>query len=123
MKVCMVLVLILQIFLSSALAGNITINGKTYSGQSITINDGIIIIDGKRVDSIPDQYVVNIVGNVKDVHSDQSISIQGSVIGSATANGSINANDIGGDVNAGGSVNASIIRGSVQAGGSVNCAR
>jgi len=98
----------------------IKINGKTYHGNSISIQNGEIIIDGKKQDSIegtdPTRIVVE--GTLTSLSADGSVNcehIQGNVV----AGGSVNCDDVGGDVRAGGSVNCDRVKGAIFAGGSV----
>lgn len=75
----------------------ITINGNTYSGNSIVVTNGKVIIDGKEV--TPDGKEINIVveGNINELRVDacNKVSVTGSVKSIATQSGDI---DVTGDV-------------------------
>lgn len=99
----------------------IRINGKSYQGNSISIIDGEVIIDGKRQDSIegtdPTRIVVE--GDLKSLQCHGSVNCD-DVHGNVVAGGAVNCDDVFGDVRAGGSVNCDKVRGGVYADGSVN---
>lgn len=75
----------------------ININGKQYSGNSITVNNGKIIIDGK--DMTPDSKEINIQvsGNVEKISADyvSKLSVTGNVGAIQTQSGDV---DVSGDV-------------------------
>jgi hypothetical protein len=85
----------------------ITVNGKTYVGKSVSVNNGVVIIDGKQVDEDSDVKYKDLVinGNVGEVRCD----------------GSVNANDVEGNISAGGSINCDDVEGNASAGGSIRC--
>lgn len=100
----------------------ITINGKSYSGNNITINDGVVIVDGVTQDDYQKEKIeLTILCNVEKIISDQSIHIKGNVVGDLVAKTSINCNDVKGSVTAGTSVNCNDIEGDARAGTSINC--
>lgn len=117
--------------------GTVTMNGKTYSGNNISIINGVVTIDGKIVEDcdLPENvFKIKIEGSVENIFTDKSVECN-MVSGNITAGGSVacdsikgyvesvgsvNCEDIGGDVNSSGSVNCSNITGSAYAGGSVN---
>lgn len=96
----------------------ITINGKIYSGNSISVNNDIVIIDGKRVDDDDKKVInikvegnietldvdycdeINITGDCKTVTSKNgNIQVKGNVSGDVTSkNGNIVCRDVTGDV-------------------------
>ena len=99
----------------------VTINGVTYEGNNVSMINNRIIIDGKEVgetERAQTQIVIN--GNIGNLETDKSVTVNGEITGNVTAGGSVNCDDIGGDVRAGGSVNCDDIGGDVRAGGSVN---
>ena len=88
----------------------VTVNGKTYTceGNSVVVQNGKIIVDGKTIND-EDVGSVNIVvnGNVEEVHCDcGSVKVLGSAI----------TVECGGSCEIGGNVD-----GNVSAGGSVRC--
>ena len=105
--------------------GTIRVNGKTVhvpNGASISVRNGEISINGKKWEAGDDVRIGDVVidGNVGEIRSEASVTVNGDVSGPVRAQGSVNANNISGDVTAGGSVNAHDISGKVSAGGSVN---
>lgn len=75
----------------------ITINNKTYVGNSITITNGKVIIDGK--DTTPDAKEINISvdGNIEELNVDacNKVFVNGSVGDIRTQSGDV---DVSGDV-------------------------
>lgn len=99
----------------------ITINGKTYQGNSVSVVNNVVYVDGKRVDDkeLPKTILqIDVQGTLGELKTDASVNC-GNVTGSVEAGGSVNCDSVGGNVNAGGSVNCDTVRGSVNAGGSV----
>lgn len=109
--------------------GIITINGTrievedrpggnqiSVSGDKVTVNGNVITTGiGQRVE-------VNWIGPAANVTVHQgSLTVQGSISGSADVGGSVNCLAVGGDVDAGGSVNCGNVTGDVEAGGSIQC--
>ncbi len=97
----------------------IVINGKSYKGNSLQINDNEILIDGRRVDDQEDQKVINITvdGNIDTLNVDScdkleitgdcgnvtskngDIQISGNIDGDVTnKNGNIMCRNVSGDV-------------------------
>lgn len=108
--------------------GTMTINGRTYTGNSIQMIGNRIVIDGKDVTDasgvdMKSVLEIKVTGDVQDVSADKGLTVVGTVKGNIDARGSVNCEDIKGDVKAGGSVNADNVGGSVYANGSVNCDR
>lgn len=118
--------------------GNVvTINGKTYKGNSIVSKNGKVFVDGQLAeDKEMNSVTIIIEGNVGELTTDCPVTVQGDVLGSiktegsvtckkvgknVTAGGSISCDDVGGNVNAGGSVRCDDVRGNVFAGGSIRC--
>lgn len=100
----------------------VVINGKTYTGNSIIVNNNEIIIDGVRQNGIDDRRIkVKILCNVDKIISDESIYINGNVEGNVEAGTSVNCDDIKGNVEAGTSINCNDIYGDASAGTSINC--
>lgn len=100
----------------------VVINGKTYTGNSIIINNNEVIVDGVRQNGIDDRRIkVQILCNVDKIISDESIYINGNVEGNVEAGTSVNCDDIKGNVEAGTSINCNDIYGDASAGTSINC--
>ena len=85
----------------------IIINGTSYSGNNITITNGVVRIDG--------------VTQGEKVSGVVEILITEGAIANLNTDASVNCNNVGGDVQAGGSVNCENVSGSVHCGGSVKC--
>lgn len=99
----------------------ITINGVTYSGNNISINNGKMTIDGVDASNIPDNVMtIKVEGILNSLTCDKSVNVNGTIQGNIEAKGSVNCDDVKGNVNAGGSVNCDDIGGNVNAGGSIN---
>ena len=106
--------------------GFFQILGRMFSGDSIDIVGGRVIIDGNEVDiegltGTDTRKVVIVVknGDIGSLRTDGSVSCA-DVKGDIVAGGSVNCDDIGGDLKSSGSVNCGDVGGSVEAGGSVN---
>jgi hypothetical protein len=97
----------------------IIINGKTFQGNSVIINNGKIIIDGKEA-QMPDDRIIQITvqGNIEklDVDACNKIEVTGNTGSIKTINGDIRVlgdvngsiQTMSGDVNCGGKVSGSI---------------
>lgn len=116
--------------------GNITINGKTWSGRNIQIRNGRVKIDGKEVsdESGAVTLKVEVTGDIQSLKTDGdvrcgsvlgyvdaggSVTVSGAVNRGVTAGGSISCGDVDGSVAAGGSVQCGKVLGNVDAGGSI----
>lgn len=103
----------------------IQINGKTYRGNSVTIINGKVIVDGvvQGSEDLSKEQVINIdaTGFRGHLSVDGNVNVNGNIDGQIKAQGSVSCNNVYGDVNAGGSVNCDDIKGDVVAGGSINC--
>lgn len=99
---------------------SMTINGVSITGNSIEVRNGVVYVDGNKIEGIQGKVAeVRILeGVVHSVTCDGSVAA-GDVTGSVSAGGSVNCDAVGGNVSAGGSVNCDEIGGSVMAGGSV----
>ena len=86
----------------------ITIDGRTFSGNSMSIRDGVVIVDGVRQDGI--------------VHGVVEVRVVEGSLGSLETDASVTCGDIQGDVSAGGSVTCKDVSGKIEAGGSVRAA-
>lgn len=100
--------------------GRIFIDGREFVGNSITIRNGVVTVDGVRQEGTLSGVVeLRIVeGTVGHLECDGSVTA-GNIHGDVKAGGSVTCDDVGGNVIAGGSVTCDNIGGSVMAGGSV----
>lgn len=102
---------------------SVTINGKTYKGNNISVVNDKVYIDGKLLDQAsPDgQGIlhVHVTGTLHNLETDASVVAQ-NIAGTVQAGGSVNCDNVGGNVQAGGSVSCDDVQGNVMAGGSVN---
>ncbi len=101
----------------------VSINGKTYVGNNISIIGNQVYIDGKLQDDLnSDKKIeVSILCNVERIESKELINIKGDVVGDIKAGTSVNSYDIKGNVEAGTSVNCDDISGDARAGTTINC--
>jgi len=108
--------------------GTFEINGRTYSGNNITMVDGRVIVDGEDVTEdygspLPKVVEIKIIGgDIENLVTDASVTCQ-NVTGYVEAGGSVRCGDVGDNVDAGGSVTCGNVQGNVDAGGSVTCGR
>ena len=95
----------------------VIINGVTYIGRSISVNNGKVTVDGQTV--IPEGKEINIsvVGDINELNVDSCYKIDvkgnvdkvGTTSGDVTVNGNAgNVNTVSGDVNVEKDVNGSI---------------
>jgi len=100
----------------------VQINGKTYSGNNVVMNNGTIIIDGVQVDGdFSGSAPIQMSGDIESLSTDGSATVNGNVDGNVNAGGSVKCGNVSGSANAGGSVKCGDIKGSAMAGGSVKC--
>jgi len=100
----------------------IVINGKHYSGLSVSIINDSIFIDGKKVDSTKENILeIKVIGDLAKLTTDKSVTVNGNIKGDVEVGGSITCGDVDGNINVGGSITCDDINGSVNAGGSVSC--
>ncbi|MBR2709950.1 hypothetical protein IKE72_02635 [Candidatus Saccharibacteria bacterium] len=122
----------------------ISINGKRIdipNGNSVSIINGDVFVDGRRYTENESLKQVNIVieggcdslqvdscdrvevkGDVRGVlKAGGAVIVHGNALNMVDAGGSVNCGDVSGDVDAGGSVICGNVSGSVDAGGSVIC--
>lgn len=107
----------------------VTINGQTFTvpnGCSVSINDGVIFVDGKEwkdgkiCGKLSGVVRVELSGDIQSVKTDASLVVNGDVKGSANSGGSMQCGHIGGNANSGGSMQCGHVGGNVCAGGSIN---
>lgn len=99
----------------------INIDGRVFSGRSVSIRNGVVTIDGARQDgTLSGQVEIKITeGVLERLEADGSVTC-GEVRGDVMAGGSVRCGDVGGTVQAGGSITCGNVRGSLMAGGSVS---
>lgn len=101
-------------------AGVITINGKTYTGNSVEVRGNVVYVDGVRADAKPNGegiLKVEVTGSPTSVHCDAPVSITGDVLGNVSSGPATIGGSVKGNVNAsvvncgdvGGNVNASVV--------------
>lgn len=111
--------------IKTSMSSKITVNGKVYSGTSVTIINGKVTIDGVPQDGEPLSGVVRIevTGDLAQLKADANVVITGNVKGNVEASGTVQCGSVGGNVDACGSVQCDTVAGDVDAGGSVICGR
>lgn len=104
------------------MASRVTINGRTYTGNSVEVRNDKVYVDGKLVDAGDLSNVrtldVKVEGVLQELKADGSVEAQ-EVRGSISAGGSVTCGAVGQNVNAGGSVKCGAVGGRINAGGSV----
>lgn len=103
------------------MANRIVINGKEYnvdSSNNITIINGELIMDGKKIRLVKNNCTIEVYGDVGSITCEGSVNCN-NVKGNIKCGGSVNCDDVSGDINCGGSVNADCVGGNINAGGSV----
>lgn len=101
--------------------GTITINGRTFRGNNVSIVGGRVTIDGVAQEGEQLSGVVEVrvtEGTIGHLTSDASVTC-GEVRGNVTAGGSVQCDGVGGSINAGGSVQCGAVGGPVNVGGSI----
>jgi hypothetical protein len=91
----------------------ITIGGKTYVGNNISINNNVVKIDGK-IAECSHPYVVSVSGDVDklEVDSCESVTVAGAVQSVKTMSGDVKCGEIRGSVQTmSGDVDAKAIHG------------
>ena len=100
---------------------NITINGKSYIGNSIRVTNNEVWIDGIRANPqpLPDNGIlrIDLNGSIESLTSDSSVNVVGQV-GQVRASGNVQCGDAG-SVYASGNVICRNVSGNVSAGGNV----
>lgn len=111
---------LLEMFFGSranTVGGSININGQIYSGNSVTINNGIVTVDGKQAGTIEPGVPVNVVvnGPVERLEtSSGDVVVNGDVGYAETVSGDVQAQRITGSVKTvSGDVDSHAIGGSV----------
>ncbi len=81
--------------------GTVTINGKTYEGNNISIQASRIIIDGEVQSGSPlvGYITVNVTGDVTEVSTTSGdVNVQGDVGSVSTTSGDVDCENVRGDV-------------------------
>lgn len=98
----------------------ITIDGRTFEGDCVSIINGTVVIDGaSQGGTLNGDVRLEIVGTLTNLKTDASVNMTGQIKGDVEAGGSVRCDDVGGNVNCGGSVSCDDVGGDVTAGGSV----
>jgi hypothetical protein len=97
----------------------ITINGKTYSGNNLTISNNKIIIDGVEINGMEEAKEINVVitGNINSINlgAAKSFIVNGTVGDISTGSGDVTCENVTGSVNtASGDVDCKNIGGNVK---------
>ena len=82
--------------------GTITINGNTYSGNSVVVTNGKVIINGKDVTPDSKEINISVNGDVSELNVDacNKILIHGNVKDISTKSGDVDVTgDVSGNVN------------------------
>ena len=76
----------------------ITINGNTYSGNSVVVTNGRVVINGKDVTPDSKEINISVEGNIEELKVDacNKVSVTGTVKNISTKSGDV---DVTGDVN------------------------
>ena len=94
--------------------GQTIINGRSYSGNNITIKNGEVYVDGVRQADLPEgEREVIVSGDVVSVTSDTgNITVHGGAGSVSSTNGSVKCGDVAGSVTSvNGNITASTIMG------------
>lgn len=93
----------------------IKVNGRTFRGKDVMINNSDVIIDGKKVDLGQELNITVVVeGEVKSIEGARSVTVNGSVGSVKTQSGDVNCGDVHGSVSTmSGDVTAAKISGNV----------
>lgn len=81
--------------------GVITINNKSYSGSSVIINDGKVIIDGKEANTANHKTInITVTGDVTSINADHcaKIEVKGNAGSIKTMSGDVKCGNVTGSV-------------------------
>ena len=81
-------------------SGSVTINGKSYAGKNIIINNGKVIVDGvEQSEVLEHRITVNVVGEVDTLETTSGdVNVSGNVGSLQTTSGDIECQDVSGNV-------------------------
>jgi hypothetical protein len=95
----------------------ITINGNTYSGNSIVVTNGKVVINGKDVTPDSKEINISVVGNIEQLKVDacNKVSVEGSVKSISTQSGDVEVTgDVDGSISTmSGDVDCNMVGGSI----------
>lgn len=107
--------------------GTVSINGKTYTGNNISIINNQVFIDGVsqekglqgilevriegKMETVSCDAALTITGDVGRAKAGNTLTIHGNVLGDAEAGNTLTCKNIGGDARAGNVVSASVVQG------------
>lgn len=98
--------------------GDIVINGQSYSGNNVTIQGGVVTVDGVRQGESLKEKILNITinGRVDNLTTTSgNVTVNGSCDEIETVSGSISCGEVNGSVETvSGSVKAEVIHGNVR---------
>jgi hypothetical protein len=89
-----------NVSISSIDSGDININGKLYKGNSVSVINGVVIIDGKKQDGIQEKVAnITINGNCGDIENGAGkVSVSGSASSINCGSGDVKCRDVNGSV-------------------------
>lgn len=98
-------------------SGTVSINGRSYTGTSVSIKDGKVIVDGKPQDGAPlaGPISVQVMGDCNLIECGSGdVTVSGTVRGDVkTISGDVRCGDVGGGIQAiSGNVNCGHVAGS-----------
>ena len=108
---------IINTILKGISSTTVTINGHTYHGNSITIKDGKVIVDGKEVECKEKEIHISVTGDVDtietasgDVEVSGDANIVNSTSGDIVVKGSVNGDveTVSGDVDVCGDIHGKV---------------
>lgn len=97
------------------------INGISLSGNSVSIKNGNIMVDGVPVDVGPingTRLSIDVTGDLVSLTADGDVSCN-NISGNTSAGGDIRCREIGSNASAGGDIHVGTIHGNASAGGDV----
>ena len=96
--------------------GTVNINGHTFSGKNISIENGPVIIDGRIENIALDHHiVVNVNGDVEKIETASGdVNVSGNASSISTTSGNIQCRDVQGSVKSiSGDITCGVIHGNV----------
>lgn len=101
---------------------NFTINGRTYSGNSIRVLGNEVWVDDRKVSPQPEPengiLRIDFHGTIESLVTDASIKVDGTV-GTIRTTGNVQCGNVERDVQAGGNVQCGNVLGNISAGGTL----